>query len=598
MADYRAPIDDIRFALSAVADFDEVARLPGYEEATEDLVEAILTEAGKVASEVLSPINQIGDQEGCRLENGVVRTPTGSVEAYKTFVEGGWNALAFDPEFGGQGLPWTLALAVQEMWQAANMAFSLCPLLTQGAVELLQTHGTDEQKALYLPKLVSGEWSGTMNLTEPQAGSDVGALRTKAVPDGEHYRITGQKIFITHGEHDMTENIVHMVLARTPGAPEGTKGISLFLVPKFLVNADGSLGPRNDLRCASIEHKLGINASPTTVMAYGDDGGALGSLIGQEGGGIACMFTMMNNARITVGVQGLGIAERAYQQALSYARERVQGAEIGGNGAAGRATIIAHPDVRRTLMTMKAQVAVARALCYRAGAALDAAKRQPDETLRAKAQATADLLTPVVKACASDIGCEVASLGVQIHGGMGFIEETGAAQHYRDARILPIYEGTNGIQGLDLVMRKLVRDGGAAATAFIAELRGELETIDGPLAETARDLNAGLAMLEQAGAWLIDAAKSDRRVAAAGASPYLRLFGTVVGGVLLAKAGATAARQLDGDGNANGYNPGFLEARLTTARFYATNLLPQAAAHAAAVTAGADSTLALDEAYF
>ena len=594
MTDYRAPIDDIRFTLGAVADFEEVARLPGYEEASPDLVEAVLTEAGKVAAEVLSPINQSGDQEGCRFENGVVRTPAGSIEAYKTFVEGGWNALAFDPDYGGQGLPWTLALAVQEMWQSANMAFSLCPLLTQGAVELLQTHGTDEQKALYLPKLVSGEWSGTMNLTEPQAGSDVGALKTRAERDGEHYRITGQKIFITHGEHDLTDNIIHMVLARLPGAPAGTRGISLFLVPKFMVNADGSLGPRNDLRCASIEHKLGINASPTAVMAYGDDGGAVGSLIGSEGGGMACMFTMMNNARITVGVQGLGIAERAYQQALTYARERVQGGDVGGNGA-DRQAIIAHPDVRRSLMTMKAQVAAARALCYRAGAALDGAKRQPDDALRARAQATADLLTPVVKAHASDIGCEVASLGVQIHGGMGFIEETGAAQHYRDARILPIYEGTNGIQALDLVMRKLVRDEGAALSAFVAELRDDLEASDDALSATARDLGAGLATLEQASDWLLETAKRDRRAAAAGANPYLRLFGTVVGGALLAKAGSAAARQLSSDNGANGYAKGFLETRVTTAKFYAGHILPQAAAQAAAVSADTDAVLALDE---
>ncbi len=598
MTDYSPPLDDIRFTLSSIADMAAIARLPGFEEASEDLVEAILVEAGKVAAEVLAPINRIGDQQGCRFENGVVRTPSGMVEAYRSFVEGGWNALAFEPEHGGQGLPWTLALAVHEMWQAANMAFATCPLLTQGAVEMLQAHGTEAQKALYLPKLITGAWSATMNLSEPQAGSDVGALKTRAEPDGAHYRITGQKIFITYGEHDLTENIVHMVLARLPGAPAGTKGISLFMVPKFLVNPDGSLGPRNDLRCVSIEHKLGIKASPTAVMAYGDDGGAHGSLIGAEGGGMACMFTMMNNARITVGVQGLGLAERAYQQALAFARDRVQGSDVGGNGDGGRIAIIGHPDVRRTLMTMKAQVAAARALCYRAGAALDHARGEPDEAQRARAQATADLLTPVVKAHSTDIGCEVASMGVQIHGGMGFIEETGAAQHYRDARILPIYEGTNGIQALDLVMRKLVRDRGAAARDYIAELRGELEAMDGALAGAARDLGAGLAMLEQAGDWLLEAAKRDRRVAAAGASPYQRLFGTVVGGVLLAKAAAAAEQRLAGGAAANGYAERFLRAQLDTARFYNANLLPQAAAHAAAVTADSSTFLDPDDSDF
>ena len=586
MTGYTAPLEDMRFDLFAVAGLEEIAGLPGYEDATPDLVDAILTEAGKLAAEVLAPINRIGDQEGCSLENGVVRTAPGSVEAYRTFSEGGWTALPFDPDYGGQGLPWTLAFAVQEMWQSANMAFGLCPLLTQGAIELLQAHGSAEQKALYLPRLISGQWAGTMNLTEPQAGSDVGALKTTAVPDGDGYRITGQKIFITHGEHDLTENIVHMVLARTPGAPAGTKGISLFLVPKFLVNPDGSLGPRNDLRCVSLEHKLGIKASPTAVMAYGDDGGASGLLIGEEQRGMAAMFTMMNNARIAVGIQGLGIAERAYQQALAYARERVQSGPI-----------LEHPDVQRMLATMKAQIAAARALCYDAAGALDRSKREPDEARRAKAQARVDLLTPVVKAWASDIGCEVASAGVQVHGGMGFIEETGAAQHLRDARIAPIYEGTNGIQAMDLVMRKVVRDEGAALRDLVADLRQELDAERAALNGLADAILPELERLDATTGWMIEAAQRDPRLAAAGASPYLRLCGTVAAAALLARGAAAATRKrANGDGAGNGYAPAFLDERVAIARFYAANLLPQAPAHAAAVTGGAEALLALDKA--
>jgi len=604
MTGYHAPLTEMRFVLEAVARLDRVAALPGYEETTPELVEAVLGEAGRLAGEVLAPLNQTGDREGSRFENGVVRTPAGWAAAYQHYVEGGWNALPFDPEHGGQGLPWTLAAAVQEMWQSANMAFALCPLLTQGAVELLQVHGTAAQKATYLPRLVSGEWTGTMNLTEPQAGSDVGALKTRAVRDGEHYRITGQKIFITYGEHDIAPNIIHMVLARLPDAPAGTRGISLFLVPKFLVKADGSLGQRNDLRCASLEHKLGIHASPTAVMAFGDDGGAIGTLVGEENQGMACMFTMMNNARLSVGLQGLAIAERAYQQALGYARERVQGATIENPGD-GPALIIAHPDVRRMLMTMKAQVEAMRALAYTTAAALDRAKRHPDAEARAAAQARVDLLIPVTKAWLTDLGCEVASLGLQLHGGMGYIEETGAAQYFRDARIAPIYEGTNGIQALDLLRRKLARDEGEAARDLFAEMQRSLAALRGLPGEEIKalreGLQQGLASLEDATGWLLGAHKDSPARAAAGASPYLRLFGTVVGGWLLAQGAAAALERLAADENGSGQNGidrAFLRAKPITARFYAENILPQAPALAAAVMRGADSTLALADEQF
>ncbi len=445
MTDYAAPLADMRFALTEIAGIDEIARLPGCEQASPDVVDAVLEEAGKLAGGVLAPLNRIGDRQASRLENGVVRTPDGFKEAYAKYVEGGWNALPFPPEHGGQGLPMALSTAVFEMWNSANMGFALCPLLNVGAVEALHAHGTQEQKQVYLPKLVSGEWTGTMNLTEPQAGSDVGALRTRAVRDGDGYRITGQKIFITYGEHDMAANIVHLVLARLPDAPPGTRGISLFLVPKFLVDADGKLGQRNDVRCVSLEHKLGIHASPTCVLAYGDNGGAVGFLIGEENRGMECMFTMMNNARLNVGLQGVAIAERAYQQARDFARQRVQSRPVTATSG-DTYPIIHHPDVRRMLLSMRAQTEAMRALAYYTAGAIDRARHYPDSEARAAQQRRVDLLIPVVKAWSTDLGVEIASTGVQVHGGMGFIEETGAAQHLRDARIAPIYEGTNGIQ--------------------------------------------------------------------------------------------------------------------------------------------------------
>ena len=431
---YTAPVADLQFVLEELAGISEIASLPGYGDVTPDLVRSVLDEAAKVASGVIAPLNRVGDRQGSRLDNGVVRTPDGFREAYAKFTAGGWNAVAFDPAHGGQGLPWALALAVQEMVTSACMSFSLCPLLTQGAVELLTAHGSAAQKQRYLSKLVSGEWTGTMNLTEPQAGSDVGALRTRAVRDGDHYRITGQKIFITYGEHDLAENIVHMVLARTPGAPLGVRGVSLFIVPKYRVRPDGTPGERNDLRCVSLEDKLGIHGSPTAVMAYGDNEGAVGELVGEENRGIEYMFTMMNNARLSVGVEGLAIGERAYQQARDYAKGRVQG-RAGDGPDATPVPIIRHPDVRRMLMTMRAQIEAMRALVAFTAGSLDRAKRHPDAAERARHQAVVDLLTPVVKAWCTDTGCAIASTAIQVHGGLGFIEATGVAQHYRDARI-------------------------------------------------------------------------------------------------------------------------------------------------------------------
>ncbi len=591
---YSAPIDDMRFVLDEIAGLRELAALPGYEDATPDLVDAVLTEAGRLASEVLAPMNHSGDQEGSNLDNGVVRTPKGFPEAYAQYVESGWNSLPFDPGYGGQGLPWALSTAVTEMWNAANMSFALCPLLNQGAVDLLQTHATEEQKQTYLTKLISGEWTGTMNLTEPQAGSDVGALKTKAERNGDHYLITGQKIFITWGEHDCAENIVHLVLARLPDAPPGTKGISLFIVPKYLVNADGTLGQRNDLRCVSLEHKLGIHASPTCVMAYGDGGGAIGYLVGEENKGMACMFTMMNNARLSVGVQGVAIADRAYQQAVHFARERVQSRAIGSSEAEG-APIIQHPDVRRMLMTMRAGAEAMRCIAYLNAAEIDRSHHHPDTAVRARSDARANLLTPVTKAWATELGCSLTSLGVQIHGGMGFVEETGAAQHYRDARILPIYEGTTGIQALDLLSRKLLRDGGETARGLIEEM---LETLaeaeqsgDSRIAALAPAALDEVRLLAKTTEELLELAAGDMVTAAAAATPYLNLFGTVAGAWLLCKSALTAGRKREkGEGNAD-----FLEAKITTTRFYLDNILPQAGAYARAVT-GAQSVMALDEA--
>jgi 3-(methylthio)propanoyl-CoA dehydrogenase len=494
MTEYRAPLRDMTFVINELADGNSVFALPGFEELPPDLAEAVLEEAGKLASEVLDPLNKPGDQQGASLgANGVVAAD-GFARAYRAFVDNGWCSLSGDPEYGGQGLPGLVAAATAEMWNAANMSFALCPMLTTGAMEAIKAHASEELKAIYLPKLISGEWTGTMNLTEPQAGSDLAVVRTRAVLEGDHYRIFGQKIFITWGDHDMTANVVHLVLARLPDAPEGTRGISLFLVSKFLVNENGSLGARNDAVCASLEHKLGIHASPTCVMAFGENDGAIGYLVGTANHGLAHMFTMMNEARQKVGIQGLAIADRAYQAARDYAKERVQGRPAGYKGAE-RPPIIHHPDVRRMLLTMKAQVEAMRAFGYVLAADVDWAHCHPNEAERRRRQARVELLTPVLKGWCTELGVEIASMGVQVHGGMGFIEETGAAQYLRDARIATIYEGTTGIQAADLVGRKLASDNGAGMAALIAEMREVLLRIGNQI--------SAIEAQEQATAWIL-----------------------------------------------------------------------------------------------
>jgi alkylation response protein AidB-like acyl-CoA dehydrogenase len=594
---YTAPLADMRFALREVAGLDQVARLPGYEHASDDTIDAVLEEAAKLAGTGLAPLNREGDKVGARLENGVVRTAPGFARIYKEFVEGGWNSLPFDPEFGGQGMPWLIATGVQEMWQAANMGFGLVLLLNQGAIDAIHHHGSAEQKATFLPKMISGEWTGTMNLTEPQAGSDLGQLKTRAVRNGDHYLVTGQKIFITYGEHDMAENIVHLVLARTPDAPAGVRGISLFIVPKFLVGADGKPGRRNDLRCVSLEHKLGIHASPTCVMSYGDDGGAVGYLVGEEGRGLSYMFTMMNNARLSVGIQGLAIAERAYQQAAEFARTRVQSKDD-GSADAKPVSIVHHADVRRMLMTMRAQIEAMRALGYYTAAGIDSALKHPDRDTARRIQDRVDLLIPIVKAWFTDLGNEIASLGVQIHGGMGFIEETGAAQHLRDARILPIYEGTNGIQARDLVGRKIAKDGGETMLGLVAEMRAlaqEMAKAPGDDMATIRGgVQAAADALEDTTQWVAQSVKADLMTALAGSAPFLRLAGTALGSWLLAKGALVAQNKLavrDGD-------PAFLEAKLVTARFYADVILPPALAQLGPLKAAGHTVFALKEDQF
>ncbi len=588
---YVAPIADMRFVLRHIAGLEDVARLPGAEGAEPDLVDQVLEEAGRFASGVLAPLNRTGDEEGSRLENGVVRTPAGFREAYRTFVDAGWNSLPFSPEHGGQGLPWLVGTAVGEMWASANMAFSLCPLLTQGAIDLLSHHASAEQKATYLPNMIAGSWTGTMNLTEPQAGSDLGQVRTRAIPAGDGtYRIAGQKIFITWGDHDLAENIIHMVLARTPDAPAGSRGISLFIVPRALVDAQGRPGARNDVRTMSLEHKLGIHASPTCVLSFGEDGGAVGYRVGEENRGLEYMFTMMNNARLSVGLEGVAIAERAYQQARSYALARIQSREIGSSDPAPVA-IARHPDVRRMLLSMRARTEASRALAYTVAAALDHALRHPDAGERARHQAFVDLMIPVVKAWSTDLGVEVASTGIQVHGGMGFIEETGAAQHLRDARIAPIYEGTNGIQANDLLFRKLGRDGGAAVAALVARMRTDLR--DGPDDDIRAPVAAGIDTLETATRWLVDAQRSNPMGAAAGAVPYLQILGTVAGGWLMANAARAAGRALD-----QGLDPAFHRAKIATARFYATHEMPTAEARLRTLRTGGDAVVAFDTAWF
>ena len=586
MSEYLAPLKDIRFVMQDLAGLDQVVSLPGCEEATPDVVDAILEEAAKFSSGVLSPLNYPGDQDGARWKDTVVTTPPGFKEAYRQFVDNGWNALGCDPEFGGQGLPRLLATAVSEMWKASNHAFSLCPMLTQGAIEALMIAGSDEQKATYLPNLVSGDWAGTMNLTEPSAGSDLAAVRSRAEPVGDGtYRIFGQKIFITYGEHDLTENIIHLVLARTPDAPEGVKGISLFVVPKFMLKADGKPGERNDVYCVSIEHKLGIHGSPTAVLAFGDHGGAIGTLVGEENRGLEYMFIMMNAARFNVGLEGLGDAERAYQRAVGYARDRVQGAEVGVRGGP-KVPIIRHPDVRRMLMSMRARIEAMRALAYVTAAALDNAHQNPDAAARAQAQAFADLMIPVVKGWGTESSIDIASLGVQVHGGMGYIEETGAAQHLRDARITTIYEGTTAIQANDLIGRKIAREKGATVNAVIGEMRTAAAGLDGDLALIGSRQLAAVDALERAVLWIVANFASDPKAVHAGAVPFLHLFGIVAGGWQMGRMAVIArARITAGDGDP------FWPAKLATTRFFADHFLTQAAGLAESVIGGATGAL-------
>lgn len=592
MADYSAPLWDIRFILDELADIEAISQYPDFGDFDVEIVEPLLGEAGRFIEGTIAPLNRNSDQQGSRWSDDFnVTTPDGFVDAYKAYAEAGWQSVPFDPAYGGGGFPWVMSIALQEMLNSACMSFALCPLLTQGAIDLIHEHSDEGQKETWLRPLVSGEWSATMNLTEPDAGSDVGALRSKAEPAGDGtYRISGQKIFITYGEHDMVDNIVHLVLARTPEAPPGTKGISTFIVPKFLLDDDGNPTIRNDVKCTSIEHKLGIHGSPTCVLQFGDEGGAVGYLIGEENRGMSYMFTMMNNARLSVGVQGLAIAERSYQDAVDYANERKQGRAL--TAAPGTSSpIIEHPDVRRTLLTMKAYIEAMRGLCFLDAAAVDAQSHHPNEAGRVAATSRAALLTPITKGWCTDLGVELTSMAVQVHGGMGFVEETGVAQHYRDARINPIYEGTNGIQALDLVARKLPLDGGAAITSLLDEIDATAALAsDGN--EALSSMGAALASangtVRATTMKLVERLAANPADAFAGATPYLRMLGQLVGGWTLVSQAIAAQRRLDG-----GEQDDRLDTKLVTAGFYCEQLLPLAGAQEAAALASADALMTL-----
>ena len=581
---YQVPIDDILLALKSAGNFSSLVDEGVYEDLDEETLRAIIEEAGRFGSEVLEPLNQAGDKVGSKLANGGVVTPDGWKAAYDQFKAGGWCALPCEEAYGGQSLPSVVSVCASEVWSSSNLSFAICPLLTQGAIDAVTIGGSDALKQKYLPKLVSGEWSGTMNLTEPQAGSDLSGLKTKAErqEDGS-YKITGTKIFISYGEHDLTDNIIHLVLARLSDAPEGTQGISLFLVPKFLVDDDGNVGKRNDVVCAGLEKKLGIHASPTCVMSFGENGGAIGYLVGEENRGLRTMFIMMNAARLGVGVQGVSVAERATQRAIAYAEERLQGSAF-GDQSGKMSPIIVHADVRRNLMMMRALTQAARMICIKTAAEADRAERSPDADVRATSGHMAALLTPIAKAFSTDIACEVASIGIQVHGGMGFVEETGAAQYLRDARILPIYEGTNGIQAMDLVMRKLPLEGGAIIKAHLKELGGVVEKVGAlnrpELGHTGARLMEAAGALKEASAWMGQALASDPEAALASATPYLRLFGVATGGVYLAKGALDAV----GDGSD-------ATSSLALARFFAENVAAEAPGLAQMVMTSAQSVL-------
>jgi alkylation response protein AidB-like acyl-CoA dehydrogenase len=593
MHEYQAPLADMRFVLRELVDLELLARLPGFADVTLDVADAVLEEAGKFAAGVLSPLNRSGDEEGARWQEGQVLTAGGWKQAYARFAADGWGALSCPAEFGGQNLPRVLSALIEEMWNGANVAFALCPMLTRGAIDAIELRGSEALKARYLPKMVSGEWTGTMNLTEPQAGSDLSAVRTQAVPTGDgRYRLKGQKIFITYGEHDLAGNIVHMVLARVSGAPEGVKGTSLFVVPKFLVKADGSAGARNDVHCVSIEHKLGIHASPTCVLAYGENGGALGELIGEENRGLEYMFIMMNAARYSVGIEGVGLSERAYQTALAYARERIQSTEAGVRGGA-RVPIVRHPDVRRMLLLMKSQTEAMRALGAVVAVSLDAARLLAQGEERERHQAFADLMIPVVKGWFTENSVDIASLGIQVHGGVGFVEETGAAQYLRDARITPIYEGTTGIQANDLIGRKLARDGGRAAQAMILQMRALGRDLDAEpnLPALAPPFAAAVDALERAVSFVVENYGTDIRGVSVGSVPLLKLFGIVAGGWQLLRSALISQRRLAAP-EGGGADTAFHEAKIMTARFYADHVLSQASGLAHSIVHGAAGALA------
>jgi alkylation response protein AidB-like acyl-CoA dehydrogenase len=600
---YKAPVKDIRFVLDELIGTANIAACPEFVDYSSETSAAILDEAAKFAETVLAPLCKSGDREGARWSADGVTMPAGFKEAYTHFCESGWPALRSKAEFGGQNVPAVLGTAVEEIWASSNLAFKLCPMLTQGAIEAIQHFGSPQQKQLYLPKMVSGEWTGTMNLTEPQAGSDLAQVRTRAVPAGPNYRLYGQKIFITYGEHDLTENIVHMVLARIEGAPPGVRGISLFIVPKFWVNADGTPGARNDVFCASIEHKLGIHASPTCVMMYGENEGALGLLVGEPNRGLEYMFVMMNAARLSVGLEGHAQADRACQQAVEWARTRVQGkppvpiSRVSGSASMGTssspAPIIGHPDVKRMLLTMKGTVEGSRALALYAAYQLDLAQAHPDEAVRASARARGDLLIPIVKGCGTEGGIETASIGIQVHGGMGYIEETGAAQTLRDVRITAIYEGTTGIQSNDLIGRKIGRDGGTALKAFIDEMHASLEALaprDARVQAVRAASLESVGRLGRAATALLGALATTPDRAMAVSVPFLRLCGLVMSGWLLARGAAIAADKLA----AGGADTEFLRGKIATAHFYAAQLLPQSLALEQIVAHGAEAVVGTD----
>ena len=596
MASYRAPLRDMSFVLRELAGIDDIAKLPGFEE-TADVLDPVLAEAATFAAEVLDPLNVSGDRAGCTWNDGDVTTPAGFKEAYKQFAQAGWIGLPVATENGGQGLPQVLFGAVLEMWNGANVGFANGPLLNQGAIEAIELVGSEEQKHTYIPRLVSGEWTGTMCLTESQAGSDLAAVRTKAVPEGDHYKISGQKIFITFGEHDLTPNIMHLVLARLPDAPEGTKGISMFIVPKVLLEADGSLGERNDVYCAGIEHKLGINANPTCTLNYGEkSGGATGYLVGEANRGLEYMFIMMNAARFSVGIQGLAIADRAYQSALTYAKERIQSRDVAARNPQPVA-IIRHPDVRRMLMSMKAQIEAMRALAYVTAASLDLAHKSPDEAVRRQHRAFAEFMIPIVKGWCSETATELCSTAVQVFGGMGYIEETGIAQQYRDVKIASIYEGTTGIQALDLVGRKLIRDMGTSATKIVKDIAAFAKTLDGEDADILAiraELEKGVKALGDVSSWIGMNAMSDLNTAFACSVPYLKLWGVVAGGWQMARAAKIAATRIAaGDAEAE-----FYRAKLTTARFYADHVRSQSSWLQHQIVCGSAAVMRLaDEGY-